>query len=60
MDVKYVFLRQNKKKLLVLEMDYLRTSASAKITKNPKHTASRTSNFRQNSMKAIEIVWTPP
>ena len=58
---------EEQRKLLALEMDYLRRSIykEVQITKNPKHrhqeqNASRTISFRQKSKKAIEMVWTPP
>ena len=51
---------EEQRKLLALEMDYLRRQASVQITKNLKHhyqeqNANRTINFRQNSKKAIEM-----
>ena len=60
----WLLKREEQRKLLALEMNYLR-SASVQITKNPIHqhqgqNASRTINFRQNTKKAIEMVWTPP
>ena len=60
----WLLKREQQSKLLAVEMNYLRMSARM-ITKNAKHhhqeqNASRTINFRQNSKKAIEMVWAPP
>ena len=66
-DVKYGFLRErNKRKLLALEMDYLRMSAKVSRLQKIPNTAIRNkmqaekSILRQNSKKAIEMVWRPP
>ena len=46
------------RKLLALEMNYLRRSARCPDYKKiPKR--NRTINFREKSKKAIEMVWTP-
>ena len=52
-------------KILALEMDYLRRSASVSRLQKIPNTTIRSKmqaeiNVRQNSMKATEMVWTPP
>ena len=63
MDVKWLIKREEQRKLLVLEMDYLRKSVSRlqkiPITKvNSKMQAKQ--SILDNSKKAIEKLWSPP
>jgi len=56
---------EEQRKLLALEMDYLRRSARvSRLQKSQTPpfgaTCKQDNNFRQNSKKAIEIVWTLP
>ena len=57
---------EEQRKLLALEMDYLRRSAKVSRLQKIPNTAIRIKmqaekiNFKQNSKKVIKMVWTPP
>ena len=62
----WLLKREGQRKVLGLEMDCLKRSARLsrlqKISQTPQlgTKCKQTINFRQNSKKASEMVWTPP